>query len=234
MQTVWEADTTSGRVECLEVFGDELTIVNCARVSFGVEHDTFTDQDARLVRYLVKHKHFSPFRHVFFRLRIRAPEFVMRQWYKHVVGSEWTSSSSSQLHGWNEISGRYVVMDDTFYEPKVWRKQSSNNKQGSDGVVEDAVSKECSSAVASCYEKVRQTYQFLLEKGISKEQARILLPLAVETRVIWTCSLQALLHFIDLRKDSHAQEEIREFALELDKMVRSRFPVTHDAFSTFV
>ena len=98
-----------GFVEVIDSLGTDLTVANAARVSFGKRKAKWdTQTDARLVRYLAKHKHFSPFRHLQVQFHIKAPEFVMRQWYKHVVGIETTSNSSTKDHAWNEISGRYV------------------------------------------------------------------------------------------------------------------------------
>ena len=219
---------SSGSLECLDIFGDELTIVNCARVSFGVEKEALDDRDEKLLRYLVKHQHYSPFRHVFFRFKIRAPEFVLRQWYKHVVGAEWTSTHACQLHGWNEVSGRYVVQDDVFVPPQ-WRRQSTDNKQGSDGVVDTQA--ECEALYRNAIDTVQDTYRQLVALGVAKEQARMLLPLSVMTEVIWTCSLQAAIHFVRLRNESHAQEEIREFAVAIEAIVREKFPTTWEAFA---
>jgi len=219
---------SSGSLECLDIFGDELTIVNCARVSFGVEKENLDARDEKLLHYLVKHQHFSPFRHVFFRFKIRAPEFVLRQWYKHVVGAEWTSAHPCQLHGWNEISGRYVVQDDIFTPPR-WRRQSMDNKQGSDGVVETQT--ECDALYRNAVDTIQDTYRQLVALGVAKEQARMLLPLSVMTEVIWTCSLQAAIHFVHLRNESHAQEEIREFAVAIQAIVQHHFPTTWEAFS---
>jgi thymidylate synthase (FAD) len=210
-----------GFVHLLEKFGDELTIVNCARVSFGKTKDELDDSDKKLIKYLLNHKHTSPFRHVFFRFHIKAPEFVMRQWFKHVVGIEWTSNSSSQLHGWNEISGRYVAMHE-YYFPDHWRKQSENKKQGSDGLVND-----------QCYIKEKYTsfiktmetlYEDLLRLNVAKEQARILIPLSVYTECIWTVSLQALMNFVLLRDAEDAQFEIREYAKVFTNILKIYFP----------
>ena len=97
-----------GYIELVDSLGDDLTPVNAARVSFGGRSDKFTDKDKKLSKFLIKHKHFSPFRHQHLQVIIKAPEFVMRQWYKHVVGIETTSSHVTKDHAWNEISGRYV------------------------------------------------------------------------------------------------------------------------------
>ena len=103
-----------GYIEIVDSLGDDLTPVNAARVSFGGRSEEFTNKDKRLSKFLIKHKHFSPFRHQHAMMIIKAPEFVMRQAYKHVVGIETTSSSSTKDHAWNEISGRYVEVED-FY-----------------------------------------------------------------------------------------------------------------------
>ena len=125
-----------GYIELVDTLGDDLTPVNAARVSFGGRSDDFTDKDRRLSKFLIKHKHFSPFRHQHVMMIIKAPEFVMRQWYKHVVGIETTSDHPTKDHAWNEISGRYVAYSD-FYMPKEFRAQSDDNKQASEGLVND-------------------------------------------------------------------------------------------------
>jgi thymidylate synthase (FAD) len=215
-----------GFIRYLEKFGDELTIVNSARVSFGKQKTVMEPSDGKLIHYLLKHHHTSPFRHVFFRFHIKAPEFVMRQWFKHVVGAEWTSSSSHQLHGWNEISGRYIVMNE-FYEPTEWRKQSQDKKQGSDGLMENQTI--YTEQYKSALENIQDVYHKMIEDGVAKEQARIILPLSLYTECIWTVSLQALLNFISLRKDSHAQSEIRDYANILDEIISQEFPYSCQA-----
>ena len=125
-----------GYIELVDTLGDDLTPVNAARVSFGGRSEELTNKDKRLSKFLIKHKHFSPFRHQHIMVIIKAPEFVMRQWYKHVAGIETTSSSVTKDHAWNEISGRYVEVED-FYYPEVWRKQSEDNKQASAAVLDD-------------------------------------------------------------------------------------------------
>jgi len=124
-----------GYIEVVDSLGDDLTPVNAARVSFGGRSDKFEAKDRRLSKFLIKHKHFSPFRHQHVMMIIKAPEFVMRQWYKHVVGIETTSDHPTKDHAWNEISGRYVAYNE-FYEPSEYRAQSDDNKQASEGLVE--------------------------------------------------------------------------------------------------
>lgn len=235
MSTVGEKHILpSGELTCLEIFGNELTIVNCARVSFGKTKEIMDTRDEKLLHYLVRYKHFSPFRHVFLRFHIRAPEFVMRQWFKHVVGAEWTSCHASQLHGWNEISGRYVMLSrDDVYCPGLWREQSANNKQGSDGDLPDHVQQQCRDIYEQYCDDLYEKYDKLIELGVAKEQARILLPLSVMTEVIWTCSLQAAINFVELRTDPHAQQEVRDFALVIQKILEEHFPISLEAFRAY-
>ena len=117
-----------GYIELVDTLGDDLTPVNAARVSFGGKSDKFSEKDKRLSKFLIKHKHFSPFRHQHIQVIIKAPEFVLRQWYKHVVGIETTSSSVTKDHAWNEISGRYIPVQE-FYQPDVWRKIEETYKR---------------------------------------------------------------------------------------------------------
>jgi len=212
-----------GYVELIDVFGDELTIVNAARVSFGDRKVELDKRDKRLLSYLYKHKHMSPFRHLMFRFRIKAPEFVMRQAYKHVVGIEATSNDSTKDHAWNEISGRYKPVTE-YYFPSEWREQSKQSKQASVGSCEAEVQKTANSIFRSAMEHVETSYKILLELGVAREQARIILPLNQYTEVVWTCSAQAVLNFIELRDEPFSQWEIREYAKAMRKMIGIKFP----------
>lgn len=214
----------NGFVDLQDVFGDALAVVNTARVSFGKQKETLDDNDLKLIKYLIRHKHTSPFRHVMFRFHLKAPEIVMRQIYKHVVGSEWFAPISSQLHGWNEISGRYVELYD-IYRPSTWRAQSKNSKQGSEGVVD------CSTEISHEYndlmDKVLEFYHKMCEKGVAKEQARSILPFSTYTECIWTVSFQAVMNFLELRLDSHAQYEIQEYAKAVRQIVEKTTPILY-------
>jgi len=214
----------TGEITLLDTFGDELTIVNSARVSFGSEVNEINEKDKKLIKYLWKNKHWSPFRHVMFRFKIIAPEVVMRQWWKHVVGIEWTSSSNIKDTAWNEISGRYKEVND-FYIPSVFRKQHKTSKQASDGPLSEDLQDEARSTYELALKTSQDCYKKLIEIGVSKEQARIILPLASFTESYWTCSFQALYNFVELRDHEHAQEEIRLFAIEIKKLVSSKFPI---------
>ncbi len=217
-----------GFVELVDTLGSDLTVVNSARVSFGKRKTSFDKQDRALVRYLAKHKHFSPFRHIQAQFHIKAPEFVMRQWYKHVVGIETSSSSSTKDHAWNEISGRYVEVKD-FYTPEVFRQQSKDNKQATEGAVEDQESVLQSWKDAHWYANLY--YKSLLDAGGGKEQARAILPLSQYTEVYWTASFQGIMNFIELRYEKTAQVEIQVYAEALLKVMEKEFPETTKAWT---
>ena len=147
----------------------------------------------------------------------------MRQWYKHVVGIETSSSYPTKDHAWNEISGRYVPVTD-FYEPSVWRKQSLDNKQASEGVIENQ--EKATRIFREAMDRLIKDYSRLLELGIAKEQARILLPLNQYTEIYWTASFQAIMNFIDLRDEPSAQWEIRQYAIAMKEMMHEIYPET--------
>ena len=219
-----------GFIEVVDSLGNDLTVVNSARVSFGKRKEKWDKSDERLVRYLAKHKHYSPFRHLQVQFHIKAPEFVMRQWYKHVVGIETTSNSSAKDHAWNEISGRYVEVED-FYYPSVWRKQSDDNKQASEGVLDDLQQKRMNDTYNELMRQVEMAYDRMIDVGVAKEQARIVLPLNQYTEVYWTASFQAVMNFIELRNEKTSQIEIQEYAKVLLEQMKEVFPKTTELWS---
>ncbi len=219
-----------GFIEVIDSLGDDLTVVNSARVSFGKRKEVYDKTDERLVRYLAKYKHFSPFRHLQVQFHVKAPEFVMRQWYKHVVGIETTSNSSAKDHAWNEISGRYVPVKD-FYIPEVWRKQSEDNKQASEGVLDDLQQKRMTSVFNEYMRQVEMAYERMINAGMAKEQARIILPLNQYTEVYWTASFQAVMNFIELRNEKTSQVEIQEYAKVMLEQMKEVFPKTTKIWS---
>ena len=219
-----------GYIELVDTLGDDLTPVNAARVSFGGRSEEFTNKDKRLSRFLIKHKHFSPFRHQHIMVIVKAPEFVLRQWYKHVVGIETTSSSVTKDHAWNEISGRYIPVQE-YYHPNVWRKQSEDNKQASEGVLDDLQQKRMTACYDDYMKQVEMTYDRMIEAGMAKEQARIVLPLSQYTLVWWTASFQSVMNFIELRDEPTAQWEIQEYAKAMKKIMFDSFPETTKLWS---
>lgn len=191
------------KVELLSVYGNDNVIVDVARVSYNKLANQYTqEQNNKLIKYLAEHKHTSPFRHCQIQFRIECPIYVERQLFKHQVGVSV-----------NSISGRYVDFSDTYTRIKEWRKQSTNSKQGSEGLVE---SQEDASYIQDIIiEACSNAYSKLIELGVSKEQARTILPLNLNTTFIWTGSLLAFIHMCHLRLKPDAQEETRLLVAEM-------------------
>lgn len=203
----------AGFVKLIDVMGDDLKIVNAARISFNKHKNAFDEKDYDLMKYLVKHGHLAPFRHCKLTFHVKAPIFVMRQWMKHRIDSEF-----------NEISGRYVELSEAeFFVPEVFRKQAKVNKQGSEGAIEEA--RLALENYVTATKTAILSYQNMIDLGVCREQARCVLPLALYAEVHWTCSLQALAHFLHLRLDSHAQKEIQDYAQVCLELAEKAFPV---------
>ena len=213
-----------GFIELVDSMGSDLTVTNSARVSFGKRKEKLSKGDLKLINFLAKYKHWSPFRHVMFQFHVKAPEIVGRQFYKHVIGSDYTFKD----HAWNEISGRYVVYENEFYVPPKFRKQSEDNKQASvDEEVDEPFTAErlYKDSIDSSYLRYLQ----LIEMGVSKEQARGLLPVSFYTEWYWSASLQAVMNFIKLRDDGHAQSEIRKYAIAMKELIKPIVPHSSEA-----
>lgn len=209
------------QAQLINYFGDDLMVVNAARVSYGKSKDDIDQKDEKLINFLVEHKHVAPFRHAQLQFRIECPIFVERQLFKHQVGMSA-----------NSISGRYVDFSDNYFTVKSLRKQSKSSKQGSEGELDrpDLIEK-----MNSLVEQSSQLYKDLCDAGVAKEQARIILPLCLETQFIWTGSLLAFMHFWALRLKSDTQEETRLLALDMLNLVKNLegdpFSLTLKAFN---
>lgn len=197
-----------GFVELIDHMGSDLSVVNGARISMGKRKEVFDEKDAGLINYLAEHDHTSPFRIPHVVLHIKAPIFVMRQWMRYKIGSDF-----------NEISGRYVEFEPEYYVPEVFRTQSKDVKQGSDGIVGANESFYLSVVYENSCIVAFDSYNEMLAAGVCKEQARMVLPLALYTEVYWTASLQAVAHFLNQRLDPHAQWEIREYAKAVKELI---------------
>ena len=201
-----EKNNDVGFVRLEDFMGKATSIVNAARVSFGKKHNgPLREQDKKLIKYLWNNKHTSPFRHVYFTFHIKAPIFVIRQWQKHQVGCSW-----------NELSGRYVKFDPSFYSPDTFREIPVGSvKQGSG----ESISAEDQSIAKAIYDQciadAYQSYEALLKLNVCREQARMILPLSLFSECYWSCSLQAIIHFLKLRLAHDAQSEIRSYAYEV-------------------
>jgi thymidylate synthase (FAD) len=190
--------------------GTDLTVVNAARVSFNKQHDVYKEQeDNRLIHYLAKHEHMSPFGHCFASFHVKAPVFVARQLVKH------------KFLRWNEISRRYVDSEPEFYVPDVWRGRSEDKKQGSSGKI--TVSSDLARNMA---ESAKKDYEYLLDLGICPEQARMVLPQSMMTEWYWSGSLDAFSDMCLLRCSSDTQIETQEVANQISMKMHELFPVS--------
>jgi len=212
----------------IDSMGNSLSVVNDARQSFAAESKQWTERDDKLLRYLAGHHHTSPFRGVVFKWAVKAPLFVARQWWKHTVASTFVDD---QL-GWNEKSFRYCSAEEAeFYTPIEFMKQSESNRQASDGALPAQDQQLALMQYVKAVEACKQAYEGLLLTGVSKEQARAILPAALYTSFVWTCSLQALFHFISLRMGKGAQGEIVAYAKALLELGEPVAPEAFDAFA---
>jgi thymidylate synthase (FAD) len=205
-------------VDCMPRADLDAAIVQAARVSYGPGTKTPSD-DRALIRYLMRHKHTTPFEMVEFKFRIRCPIFVARQHMRHRTASI------------NEISARYSVIDNVYYTPSPFRTQSSTNKQGSEEPMEDWTV--MSLYIESC-EKAFATYNTMLDRGVSRELARGVLPQSTYTEFYWKINLHNLLHYLKLRMDGHAQKEIQDLAKMIYTRVKELAPLTAEAFEDYV
>lgn len=197
------------KVELLDCFGNDLMIVNTARVSYGKIKEKFDEKDEKLLTYLVNHGHTSPFRHACIQFRIKCSIVVERQIFKHEVGVSK-----------NSISGRYVDFSDSYDVPKQLRYQSKSSKQGSSGDLECSKNYYFIKKIEQLIDLSQKLYKEMEESGIAKEQCRMILPLCLETTFIWTGSFQAFVHLCNLRLKPDAQQETREVVIEMLKLVK--------------
>lgn len=204
------------KVTLIDHMGSDLTVVNAARVSFNKEASLFTDKDIGLIKYLAKHKHWSPFAHCFVQFRIKAPVFVARQLVKHQIGLTW-----------NEVSRRYVDDEPEFYYPKEWRAKPVNSKQGSNGRAESQYFPD--KYVIDCSQLAMHNYRKMINQGIAPEQARMILPQNTMTEWYWSGSLMAFARVCDQRLDEHSQLETSYIANDIDEHCYTLFPHSWEA-----
>jgi thymidylate synthase (FAD) len=213
----------NGYVRLVNVMGSDLTVVNSARVSYDKESKELTERDIRLIKFLAREGHTSPFRHAMIQFEIYAPLMVARQHWKYVVGSDHT------MDAWNESSRRYITEEPTFYIPKAdeWRSAPENSKQGSGEPIDVHTGLEFSNQLLRYIVQGEQLYQQALENGICAEQARLFLPAyGMYVRYYWTASLQSVAHFLNQRLAHDAQREIQEYAKAVYELVKPHFPVS--------
>lgn len=220
-----------GHVRLIDHLGDDRSVVNAARVSFEKETEEMTPSDVKLINFLLREGHTSPFRHAYVSLSFRAPLMVARQHYKYIVAS--SHHEPGDVPAWNEASRRYITEAEEFYIPKPnqWRSAPENKKQGSGEAVDLAVGSMAFQTLMEDVDRQMAHYKWALDSGICAEQARLFLPaygLYVSYR--WSTSLAALLHFLSERLEHDAQLEIQEYAKAVYSLVEPLFPVCFSAF----
>ena len=210
-----------GFVKLLDVMGDDEEVENSARISYG-EGTRKVNQTRNLIRYLMRHKHTSPFEMCEVKFHLKLPIFIMRQLVRHRTANL------------NEYSGRYSVMSNEFYLPEgdYLAKQSTTNSQGRGEVLEQEGLLQFE--FNRIYDGASTAYQVLLEEDLSRELARAVLPVANYTECIWKIDLHNFFHFVKLRSDSHAQREIRDYSDAMYELVKPNFPLCCEAFEDYV
>ena len=202
---------TMMKVELVDKMGNDISVVNAARVSYSKQSKTFTLKDEKLIKYLAEHEHWSPFAHASMQFRIKAPIFVARQLVKHQVGLVW-----------NEVSRRYVDFPPEIYKPDAWRGRPVNSKQGSDGEVElgQTIDHNLETTMESCL----ILYNTMIQKGVAPEQARMVLPQSMMTEWYWSGTVYAFARVCNLRCKPDTQKETQDVANEIDKLADEAFP----------
>ena len=214
--------TAEQKVEYVCHMGSDVNVVNAARVSFAKQVESFDkEKDTKLINYLAKHNHWSPFAHTSITLRVKAPIFVARQLVKHTVGGNW-----------NEESRRYIDSEPEFYVPDSIRGRAVNAKQGSGSVVGD--SSTLASVIYRSSEDSLGAYNLLLGAGVCPEQARAVLPQNTMTNWVWTGNLAFFARVYKLRIDGHAQKEVQDVAKMIDNVVAPLYPSSWQALKDYM
>jgi len=208
-------DDPHGYVILRDVMGSDSDIANSARISYDYQGPS---KDRALLRYLMRHKHTSPFEMAELKFEIKMPIFVARQWIRHRTANV------------NEVSARYTQLPDEMFIPSVLSIQSTANKQGREEELDEAESKRLILDIMKHDDRSYICYQRLLDMGVTRELARGVLPLNIYTKMIWKMDLHNLMHFLKLRLDPHAQKEIRMYAEVIEKLVALKFPISYEAF----
>ncbi|MHC8516795.1 FAD-dependent thymidylate synthase [Sporosarcina sp. ITBMC105] len=221
-----------GYVILHDVMGDDLTIVNSARVSYDKKSEELTEGDRRLIAFLAREGHTSPFRHASLQFELYAPLMVARQHWKYVAGSSFQEATGDNMTAWNESSRRYITEEVEFYVPKPdeWRSAPANSKQGSGEVVDLEIGDRYTELLMTMIDAGTALYEKAMERGICAEQARLFLPAyGMYVRYYWTASLQSVAHFIAQRLAADSQVEIQAYAKAVLELAREKFPDSIDA-----
>jgi thymidylate synthase (FAD) len=220
-----------GYVRLVDVLGDDLSVVNAARVSYDKEVTSLEERDVRLLSFLIKNGHTSPFRHAALTFEVYAPLFVARQWWKYAV----SSTHIDEQNGWNESSRRYITEEEKFYIPlpHQWRSKPANSKQGSGAPVDEEIGQKYFEMLCQAVVDGTEAYHMAMEDGIAPEIARLFLPAyGMYVRWRWTVSLQGVINFLDQRLEDDAQYEIQQYARAIRELTYTAFPRVVDAYES--
>jgi thymidylate synthase (FAD) len=209
-------------VKYISHMGDDLMVVNAARVSFKKQSTTLEERNIKLINYLAKHNHWTPFAHPQICLHIRAPFPIRTQFFKHKIGFVE-----------NEVSRRYVDDDPEYFYPRWSHRPEGSMKQGAGTHVDIDLQNKSYLIYSQAIDMCNFAYQNLLSNGIAPEQARMVLPLGTYTEWYWTGSLAAYARFYIQRSDPHAQAEIREYAEEIGSIINGLYPVSWQALTNY-
>ena len=209
-----------GFVRLDDCMADDLSVVNAARVSFARRKEAMDESDEGLIRFLLREKHGTPFEHNSFRFHVRAPLFVAREWFRHRVGS------------FNEFSMRYARATDDFYVPEPEDVRTQVGKPGAYSFepVEPELAEATREELRAVYDAAYATYERLVERGVARELARLVMPVGAYTEFYWTVNARSLMNFVSLRAAETAQREIRRYADAVEQFFAQKMPVTHAAF----
>lgn len=217
-----------GYVRLVDTLGNDLSVVNAARVSYDKEVAEFSERDEKLLDFLVREGHMSPFRHAALTFEVYAPLFVARQWWKYAV----SSSHVDDQNGWNESSRRYITEDEKFYIPNSseWRSKPKNSKQGSGEPISEEIGKKYTDKLNKLIETGMFLYHQALQDNVAPEIARLFLPAyGMYVRWRWTTSLQGVITFLGQRMPDDAQREIQKYAKAVQELTIAAFPATFQA-----
>jgi len=220
-----------GYVRLVDTLGDDLSVVNAARVSYDKESEKFTPRDEKLLNFLLRENHTSPLRHAAITFEIYAPLMVARQWWKYAVAS----THIDDQNGWNESSRRYITEREEFYIPEhdAWRSKPENSKQGSGEPILNGG--QFTMDLTNYVKLGQELYERALQHNIAPELARLFLPAyGMYVRWRWTVSLQGVLTFLDQRLEHDAQVEIQDYASAVRKLTVEAFPNTMNSWKDFV
>ncbi|RXZ83730.1 FAD-dependent thymidylate synthase [Paenibacillaceae bacterium] len=218
-----------GYVRLVDSMGSDLTVVNAARVSYAKQSLELSERDVKLIRFLAREGHTSPFRHAVVQFEVYAPLMVARQWWKYVVGSAHYEGTGDSLEAWNESSRRYITEEPAFYIPQAdeWRSKPENSKQGSGDLLAWELGEKQTQELLAYVELGMSKYEAALADGVCAEQARLFLPAyGMYVRWYWTASVQSVAHFLAQRLEHDAQKEIQDYAKAILELIKPIFPVS--------